>query len=54
MTDFAINVRAVVRASKLQDDAAGDIAGWDIYDFDEQDGSTIFRCDQLVRVQAKH
>lgn len=54
MTDFAINVRAVVRASKIQDDASGDIAGWDVYDFDEQDGTTTFRCDQLVRVQAEN
>lgn len=53
MTAYAINVRAVVRATPVEANPSGDIAGWEIYDFDkEPNGNATFRCDQLVHVDA--
>ena len=54
MTQFAINVRAVVRATPTSDEATGDVEGWDVYDWEaaeEGEGVTI-RCDRVVRVEA--
>lgn len=51
--DYAINVRARVRATQVDPDADGDIPGWEVYDSDDLgDGSVLISCDRLVRVQA--
>lgn len=55
MPAYAVNVRAIVRATPLDDDAPALIPGWEIYDYEapEEDGETAtLRCDQLVRVEA--
>jgi hypothetical protein len=51
--DYAINVRAKVRATQVDPDADGDIPDWEIYDSDDLgDGAVLISCDRLVRVQA--
>lgn len=53
MTEYAINVRAVVRATPLSEDAGCEVEGWEVYDTDHgEDGSLTLRCDRLVRVEA--
>ncbi len=53
--DWAVNVRAVVRLTQVDPDAADwDFDGWEVYDNEkgDDDAVSIVRCDQLVRVRA--
>ncbi len=55
MTEYAINVRAVVRATPTSDEASGEVKGWDVYDWEgsEEGDCVTIRCDRLVRVEAE-
>lgn len=61
MPQYEVNVRAIVVAEALSQDAPCQIQGWEIYDFealerdaDDQPKRSKFRCDQLVTVEAEN
>lgn len=59
---YDVNVRAVVRATRIDPEATGDIPDWEVYDTDVEERDrhdlatvAVFRCDQVVRdVEASH
>lgn len=59
MPKYEINVRAIVAVSAPDENASGQIEGWDQYDWEtiERDGDGVateaqIRCDQIVAVDA--
>jgi hypothetical protein len=59
MAKYEVNVRAIVTATRGDENASGHIEGWEEYDFeaierDEEDQPTVvkIRCDQFVTVDA--
>lgn len=59
MTKYDVNVRAIVSATRADENATGHIEGWEEYNFDtlerDADGQPLvveIRCDQLVTVEA--
>lgn len=59
MSNYEVNVRAVVTATRGDGLASGNVDGWDVYDFEtlerdaeEQPLVIQIRCDQSVHVEA--
>jgi hypothetical protein len=53
MKDYIVNVRAVVRATAIDERAAANPLGWLIHDTAIEGDMTVMECDTLVEVRAE-
>ena len=53
MKDYIINVRAVVRARAVDENAAANPLGWVVHDTAMEGDMTVMDCDTLVEVRAE-